>query len=105
MEQLRLQKYKTLRIVIGMVNDKDISAVLALLPIEAIYYFTQASIERALSPDLLRNQAESVGLSGKAYLSVEQAIKSAIADAETDDLVFVGGSNFIVGEALIYFRN
>jgi len=104
-EQLRLQKYKTLRIVIGMVNDKDISAVLALLPIEAIYYFTQASIERALSPDLLRNQAESVGLSGKAYLSVEQAIKSAIADAETDDLVFVGGSNFIVGEALIYFRN
>jgi dihydrofolate synthase / folylpolyglutamate synthase len=104
-EQLRLQKYKTLRIVIGMVNDKDISAVLALLPIEAIYYFTQASIERALSPDLLRNQAESVGLSGKAYLSVEQAIKSAITDAETDDLVFVGGSNFIVGEALIYFRN
>ena len=104
-EQLRLQKYKTLRIVIGMVNDKDISAVLGILPVEAIYYFTQASVERALSAELLRNKAESIALTGKAYLSVEQAIKSAIADAEYDDLIFIGGSNFIVGEALIYFRN
>jgi len=104
-EQLKLQNYKTLRIIIGMVNDKDISAVLALLPKEAVYYFTQASIERALPAELLQIQAESAGLSGNAYLSVEEAIKSAITDSSTDDLVFVGGSNFIVGEALIYFRN
>lgn len=104
-EQLKLQNYKTLRIIIGMVNDKDISAVLALLPKEAIYYFTQASIERALPAELLQIQAKSTGLSGNAYLSVEEAIKSAITDSETDDMLFIGGSNFIVGEALIYFRN
>ena len=104
-EQLKLQNYKTLRIIIGMVNDKDISAVLALLPKEAVYYFTQASIERALPAELLQIQAKSTGLSGNAYLSVEEAIKSAITDSETDDMLFIGGSNFIVGEALIYFRN
>ena len=104
-EQLKLQNYKTLRIIIGMVNDKDISTVLNLLPKEAVYYITQASIERALPAESLLKQAESAGLSGNAYLSVEEAIKSAITDSSTDDLVFVGGSNFIVGEALIYFRN
>ena len=104
-EQLKLQNYKILRIIIGMVNDKDISTVLDLLPKEAVYYITQASIERALPAESLLKQAESAGLSGNAYLSVEEAIKSAITDSSTDDLVFVGGSNFIVGEALIYFRN
>ena len=104
-EQLKQQNYKSLRIIIGMVNDKDISAVLAFLPKEAIYYFTQASIERALAAEILEKQAESFGLRGRTYLSVEQAIKSAIIDVDTDDFIFIGGSNFIVGEALIYFRN
>ena len=104
-EQLKAQTFKTLRIVIGMVNDKDITEVLKLLPKEAVYYFTQARIERALPAEILQKQAESIGLKGKMYLSVEQAIKSAIADSETADLIFIGGSNFIVGEALNHLRN
>ena len=104
-EQLKTQTFKTLRIVIGMVNDKDITEVLKLLPKKAVYYFTQARIERALAAEILQKQAKSIGLIGNAYLSVEQAIKSAIAESESDDLVFVGGSNFIVGEALIYLKN
>lgn len=103
-EQLKQQNFKTLRIVIGMVNDKDITEVLKLLPKEAAYYFTQARIERALQAELLQNQAESIGLNGKMYLSVKQAIKSAITDSDASDLIFIGGSNFVVGEALNYFK-
>jgi dihydrofolate synthase/folylpolyglutamate synthase len=103
-DQLKLQKYKQLRIIFGMVNDKDCSAVLALLPKNAEYYFTQARIERALQADLLQLKAESAGLSGKVYLAVEQALESALNESDKDDFIFIGGSNFIVGEALEYFQ-
>ena len=104
-EQLNSQSFRTLRIVIGVVNDKDINEILKLLPVSAVYYFTQARIVRALDAEILKNKAESIGLSGQAYRSVEQAIKSAVIESETNDLVFIGGSNFIVGEALNYFKN
>lgn len=99
-EQLKVQTYKTLRIVIGMVNDKDISAVLALLPTDAQYYFTQANIVRALPAEELKKEAQSYGLKGSAYSTVEQAIRTALNESDTDDFIFIGGSNFIVGEAL-----
>lgn len=99
-EQLKVQTYKTLRIVIGMVNDKDISAVLALLPTDAQYYFTQANIVRALPAEELKKEAQSCGLKGIAYSTVEQAIRTALNESDTDDFVFIGGSNFVVGEAL-----
>jgi dihydrofolate synthase/folylpolyglutamate synthase len=102
-EQLKAQTYKTQRIVIGMVNDKDISGVLALLPANAIYYFTQAAIERALPSTELKKQAESNSLIGEAYKSVGQAVKAALYAADPDDFVFIGGSNFVVGEAIPYF--
>jgi dihydrofolate synthase/folylpolyglutamate synthase len=102
-EQLKAQTYKTLRIVIGMVNDKDITAVLELLPKNAVYYFTQAAIPRALPAKELMLQGERFGLKGIAYLSVEQAIQSSIKDADKEDFIFIGGSNFVVGEALADF--
>lgn len=102
-EQLKVQTYKTLRIVFGMVNDKDISGVLSLLPANAVYYFTQAAIERALPANELMKQAESTGLTGQAYATVEQAVRAALYEAHPDDFVFIGGSNFVVGEALPYF--
>ncbi|MDD3323052.1 MAG: bifunctional folylpolyglutamate synthase/dihydrofolate synthase [Paludibacter sp.] len=98
--QLKEQTYKTLRIVIGMVNDKDISAVLLLLPKDAVYYFTQAHIERALPAVELQSRAQSIGLKGRSYSSIKQAVESAKNDADSDDLIFIGGSNFVVGEAL-----
>jgi dihydrofolate synthase/folylpolyglutamate synthase len=103
--QLREQKYKTLRIVIGMANDKDISAVLALLPKNAVYYFTQANTKRALPALELQKQAISAGLNGKSFTSVKSAIETAISDADADDFIFIGGSNFVVGEAILEFRN
>jgi dihydrofolate synthase / folylpolyglutamate synthase len=102
-EQLKAQSYKKLRIVIGMVNDKDISAVLNLLPKDAVYYFTQANIIRALSCDELKLKAETFSLNGDVYKTVKQAVDAAINESESDDFIFIGGSNFIVGEALPLF--
>jgi len=99
-EQLKSQTCKTLRIVIGMVNDKDISAVLAILPKDAIYYFTQADIERALPATEFMLRGKSYSLEGKAYPTVIQAVTAAIDESDPEDFVFIGGSNFVVGEAL-----
>ena len=102
--QLSEQKYKTLRIVIGMANDKDITTALSLLPKNANYYFTQAAITRALLAYELQRQANAQKLHGKVFHSVKEAVETAISEAETDDFVFIGGSNFVVGEALEFFQ-
>ena len=104
MNQLASMTFKKLRVVIGMVNDKDISSVLALLPKDAVYYFTQANIIRALPAKELEEKAKSYGLNGMVYNSVEEAITSSISDSNKEDLIFIGGSNFIVGEALPLFN-
>jgi dihydrofolate synthase/folylpolyglutamate synthase len=102
-DQLKMQNYRTLRIVIGMVSDKDISTVLALLPKEAIYYFTQAAIPRALSASELMEKATLVGLKGQVIPTVIQAVELALKESSPNDFLFIGGSNFVVGEALPYF--
>ncbi len=99
-EQLKHQKFDKLHVIIGMVNDKDINSVLKILPLNAIYYFTQASILRALPAADLQNKAESYGLKGYNYQSVNEAVESALYNSNPDDFIFIGGSNFVVGEAL-----
>ncbi|MFV0468597.1 MAG: bifunctional folylpolyglutamate synthase/dihydrofolate synthase, partial [Dysgonomonas sp.] len=99
-DQLRSEKYDRLHIVLGMVNDKDISAVLAILPKSATYYFTKASVPRALNENQLKDMATNVGLQGDAYPTVEAAIKAAKSKATLKDFIFIGGSNFIVADAL-----
>ena len=99
-EQLRNQTYDTLHIVIGMVNDKDISGVLAMLPKEARYYFTQASVQRALPADKVKELAASHGLKGESYPDVATALKAAQSEATEKDFIFVGGSSFIVADLL-----
>ena len=83
-----------------MVNDKDITGVLAMLPKNAIYYFTQASVLRALPAVKVKELAIPFGLKGEAYPDVKTALASAQKDAETDDFIFVGGSSFIVADLL-----
>jgi len=99
-KQLSFQKYKQLHIVMGMVNDKDISGVLAMLPKDAIYYFTQASVQRALPAEKVKELASSYGLSGDAYPDVKTAVEAAQKRADADDFIFVGGSSFIVADLL-----
>lgn len=74
---------------IGMSNDKDISSVLALLPKNAVYYFTNANIERALSADNLKSQAEKFELTGESYSTVEKAVRAALIRANVDDMVLL----------------
>lgn len=99
-EQLSLQTYERLHIVMGMVNDKDISGVLALLPSTAVYYFTQASVRRALPAGQVKELAGRFGLQGEAYPDVSTALAAAKAAATHRDLIFVGGSSFIVADLL-----
>ena len=99
-EQLGHQNYRQLHIVIGMVNDKDITGVLAMLPKDATYYFTKASVSRALGEEEVQRLANKAGLYGKTYPSVKEAFESAQASAHPDDFIFVGGSTFIVADLL-----
>ncbi len=99
-KQLTRQQYKTLRIVIGMVNDKDINGVLALLPKDAKYYFTKAKVTRALQPEELQEKAKEYGLNGNCYPSVTEAYEAAVKEASTDDFIFIGGSCFVVAEVV-----
>jgi dihydrofolate synthase/folylpolyglutamate synthase len=83
-----------------MVNDKDIHTVLRLLPKDAVYYFTQASVKRARPADDLKALAEEAGLHGQAWPNVTEALAAAKGDADEKDLIFVGGSSFIVADLL-----
>ncbi len=97
-EQIRNMAWQKLHLVIGMVNDKSIDDVLKLLPREASYYFTQAAIPRALDAEILKEKAEAVGLNGKVVRPVKEAVREAVQNAGGNDLVFVGGSTFVVAD-------
>ena len=99
-QQLEQQTFRTLRIVIGMVNDKDINGVLALLPRNATYYFTRASVKRALPEQELAALARQAGLAGNCYPDVPAAVRAAQKESLPEDFIFVGGSNFIVADLL-----
>lgn len=98
--QLANETYDTLHIVIGMVNDKDIEGVLSLLPASARYYFTKASVARALPETELTMLAGRHGLQGKAYPTVAEAVRAARTQAGENDFIYIGGSTFIVADAL-----
>ena len=98
--QINMIPYKTLHFVFGMVKDKDIAGVLSLLPKDATYYFTKASIPRALDEKLLREMSAFFKLQGEAFPSVADAFAAARRNADADDLIFIGGSTFVVAEVL-----
>ena len=102
--RLKAAQCNNLRIVIGFVNDKDIDHILDMLPKDAIYYFTQALIPRAQKAQILQTQAAEKGLSGNCYDSVANAYTTALNDAADDDMVFVGGSTFIVADLLTFLN-
>ena len=104
-KQLQAEKQNQLHIIIGMVDDKDVDSVLKWLPTDAIYYFTKASIPRAMDEDTLAKKARYFGLNGNSYPAVEMAIKAAKKSSRKKDLIFIGGSTFIVADALHFFYN
>ena len=91
---------RQLRMVFGMVDDKDIQTVMTLLPKNATYYFTKATTHRAIPEDKVKECGAEHGLKGKTYGSVTEAYRAAMDDAQPDDFVFVGGSSYIVADFL-----
>jgi dihydrofolate synthase/folylpolyglutamate synthase len=98
LDQVSLVPRKRLHMIIGMVRDKDISGVLNLLPKEATYYFTQSSVPRSLPAFDLHMQAEAMGLPGKSFDNVNEALKEAEKNAHSDDFILICGSTFVVAE-------
>lgn len=98
--QIRNTPYKTLHFVFGVVADKNQDAVLSLLPKDAVWYFTRADIPRAMNEQELAQKAAGFGLKGESYPSVKEAFNAAKLNAGKNDLIFVGGSTFVVAEIL-----
>ena len=102
-EQIKAQTCKTLRIVFGMVDDKDINTVMQLLPKQAVYYFTQASSHRAIPVHKVQEIGKAHQLEGTTFSNVKDAYQQALSDAHPDDFIFVGGSSYLVADLLTDF--
>ena len=92
-----------LHIVFGMLRDKNVGECLDLMPKNASYYFTQPDSHRAMTSDEMTTLARQHGLQGTAYENPNEAIKCALKNAKKEDIIFVGGSNYLVGTAMLYF--
>lgn len=99
-DQLDKEEYKRLHIVLGMVNDKDLDLVLPLFPKEAKYYFCRPDLARGLNEVVLKGRAGDYGLFGESHKSVKAAYGAALKDSGPEDLIFVGGSTFVVAEII-----
>lgn len=98
--QIQKEKFKKLHIIFGVVNDKNLDAILPLLPKNAIYYFSKPNNPRGLDVNILFEKATQNGLNGKTFNSISEAYKVAIDQADKDDFIYIGGSTFVVAEIL-----
>ena len=98
--QIKNQPCKQLRMVFGMVDDKDIDTVLTMLPKDAVYYFTKAQSKRAIPEQRILEKATALGLHGTAFPNVKDAYRQAMSEADPDDFIFVGGSSYVVADLL-----
>ena len=99
-EQLKEEKYEKLHIVFGVVSDKDLGSILPLFPKPATYYFCKPNIPRGMDQFELQSRCLTFGLHGESYDSVQAAFDSALKNSTKNDLIFIGGSNFVVAEVL-----
>jgi dihydrofolate synthase / folylpolyglutamate synthase len=102
---LNEKKEGKLHFIIGFVNDKNIEELLSLFPKEASYYFTQPNTERAQNAGILKDVAENKGLTGSTFSSVQTAYHEAISELKSEDVLYIGGSTFVVADFLHFFKN
>ena len=101
-KQIAAERCKTRRIVFGMVDDKDVSTVMGMLPKDATFYWTQAETHRAIPAQRISELAEEQGIHGEVFTTVKDAYIKALEDADKDDFVFVGGSSYVVADLLTF---
>jgi len=100
MDQLSKEKFEILHIVLGVVSDKDLAKILNIFPKNATYYFCKPNISRGLSEIILQKEASEFELNGKVYSSVKEALVSAQKNASKNDIIYIGGSTFVVAEII-----
>lgn len=100
LKKIRAKKSGTLRMLIGFVNDKDVEHIAALFPKDATYYFSQASIPRAMPVECVAEIFGKHGIKGREYKTVEEAYNAIVNESQEDDLIYIGGSTFIVADLL-----
>jgi dihydrofolate synthase/folylpolyglutamate synthase len=100
LKQLQNEKYKNLHIVLGVVYDKKLNDVLPMFPEKATYYFCKPNIPRGLSEKILKEEASKFGLNGNSFNSVNQAFEEVKLKADNEDIIYIGGSTFVVAEIL-----
>ncbi|WP_347924426.1 folylpolyglutamate synthase/dihydrofolate synthase family protein [Pontimicrobium sp. SW4] len=100
MQQLAKEEFNKLHLVIGMVNDKDVDSIIELFPKEATYYFCKPNIPRGLDATILKQHFSVKSYKGEAYQSVDEALEFAKKQAKNEDLIYVGGSTFVVAEII-----
>lgn len=100
MQQLSNATFESLHIVFGVVNDKDLSTIVDLLPKKATYYFCKPNIPRGLDAEALKQIFSSYNLTGEAYDSANEAYETALNNAKNEDFIFIGGSTFVVAEII-----
>jgi dihydrofolate synthase/folylpolyglutamate synthase len=100
MNQIRRIPARRVHMILGFVADKELSPIFPLLPSDAVYYFTKASIPRALDENILREKARAYGLKGNSFNTVAEALDEAKSNASENDLIYIGGSTFIVAEVI-----
>ena len=97
-EQIKSLNFDNLHFVLGVVNDKEIDGLLKMLPQKAFYYFCQPGIQRALDAEMLADCARKHNLKGRVVKDVNEAITRAVGRAKSDDVVFIGGSSFVIAD-------
>ena len=100
LNQLKKEKYEKLHFVFGVVSDKKLEDVLPLFPKDATYYFCKPNIPRGLAEDILQKESLNFNLKGKKYSSVKKAFKSSLSNANQGDIIYIGGSTFVVAEII-----
>ncbi|MGB2685016.1 MAG: Mur ligase family protein, partial [Olleya sp.] len=100
MKQLREEAFDQLHVVFGVVNDKDLELIIPLLPKLATYYFCKPNVQRGLDAEILKKTFVDNGFKGEVYKSVEIALSIAKSKAKVTDLIYVGGSTFVVAEII-----
>jgi len=100
LNQLKKEHYNNLHMVIGVVSDKKLEDVLPLFPKDAVYYFCKPNIPRGLNEEDLKQKASEFNLMGEKFSSVDKAFKKALRNANQEDMIYVGGSTFVVAEII-----
>jgi len=100
LNQLKKENYEKLHIVIGVVSDKKLETILPMFPKKAIYYFCKPNIPRGMDAEVLKAKAKEYGLTGKSFGSVNQAYIKSLKTLEERDILFIGGSTFVVAEII-----